>query len=147
MKIAVDEARGRGEAQIDAAHRKRLESRYDKRVKAGLKAHPEITKPTGRRGRTGQSKETNLLRRLRDRRGEVLRFLGDLDVPFDNNQAERDLRMIKVQQKVSGCFRSEKGAERFCVISSFISTIRKQGISLMDSIKTAFTGETAPSAT
>jgi len=65
-------------------------------VKAGLEAHPEITKPSGRRGRIGQSKETNLLRRLRDKREEVLRFMNDLGVPFDNNQSERDLRMIKV---------------------------------------------------
>ncbi len=116
-------------------------------MKAGLEAHPEITKPSGRRGRIGQSKETNLLRRLRDKREEVLRFMNDLGVPFDNNQSERDLRMIKVQQKVSGCFRSVKGAERFCVISSYISTIRKQGINLMNSIKSAFTGEKAPLST
>jgi transposase len=140
MKKAADEACGNGRKQVDAAHRKRLRSRYDKWVKAGLEAHPEITKPSGRRGRIGQSKETNLLRRLRDKCEEVLRFINDLSVPFDYNQAERDLRMIKVQQKVSGCFRIEKGAERCCVISSYISTIRKQGCNLMDSIKAAFIG-------
>lgn len=137
MKKAADEAREKDQERIDAAHRKRLQSRYDKWVKAGLQAHPEITKPTGKRGRIGQSKETNLLRRLRDKREEVLRFVNDLSVPFDNNQAERDLRMIKVQQKVSGCFRSENGAKRFCVISSYISTIRKQGLNLMEAIKAA----------
>lgn len=88
-----------------------------------------------------QSKETNLLRRLRDKREEVLRFFDDLSVSFDNNQAERDLRMIKVQQKVSGCFRSKSGAERFCTISSFISTVRKQGIGVMQSLKSAFSGK------
>lgn len=61
-----------------------------------------------------------LRRRLRDQRAEVWRFLNDLRVPFDSNQAERDLRMIKVQQKVPGCFRSEKGSERFCLISNYI---------------------------
>jgi len=147
MKKAADEAIEKGREQIDAAHRKRLQSRYDKWVKAGLEAHPEITKPSGRRGRIGQSKETNLLRRLRDKREEVLRFMNDLSVPFDNNQAERDLRMIKVQQKVSGCFRSEKGAERFCLISSYISTIRKQGLNLMESIKAAFAADSVTSNT
>ncbi len=90
--------------------------------------------------RDKQSTEHNLLRRLRDKREEVLRFVDDLSVPFDNNQAERDLRMIKVEQKVSGCFGSTHGAERFCVISSYISTIRKQGMNLLESIKAAFAG-------
>lgn len=147
MKKAADEARGKSKEQIEAAHRKRLQTRYDKWVKAGLRSHPEQSKPTGKRGRIGQSKETNLLRRLRDKREEVIRFMNDLSVPFDNNQAERDLRMIKVQQKVSGCFRSEKGAERFCTISSYISTIRKQGLNLIESIKAAFTKDQAPSPT
>ena len=112
----------------------------DKWICAGLKAHPEQLQSTGKRGRIKQSTEHNLLRRLRDKSEEVLRFVDDLNVPFDNNQAERDLRMIKVQQKVSGCFRSTQGAERFCVISSYISTIRKQGLNLLESIKTAFAG-------
>jgi transposase len=126
-------------------HFQRPEGAYDKWVKAGLKFHPVITKATGKRGRIGQSKETNLLRRLRDKREEVLCFLNMPGVPFDNNQAERDLRMIKVQQKVSGCFRSEQGADRFCAVSSYISTIRKQGLNLMASIKAAFTGNPAAS--
>ena len=139
-KQAADQARERGDESLDSAHRKRLKQRYDKWVRAGLKAHPEQLRSTGKRGRIKQSTERNLLRRLRDKRGEVLRFVDDLSVPFDNNQAERDLRMIKVQQKVSGCFRSIRGAERFCIISSYISTIRKHGLDLMLSIKTAFTG-------
>lgn len=147
MKKAVEDAKARGQEQMDTAQRKQLETRYDKRLKAGLRDHPEITHSTGRRGRIRQSKETNLLRRMRDKREEVMRFMSDFSVPFDNNQAERDLRMIKVQQKVSGCFRSEKGAESFCVISSFISTIRKQGINLMESIKSTFAGKTVPSST
>lgn len=138
MKRATDEAREKGQPAVAAAHRKKLENEYDKWVSAGLKAHPEETCGSGRRGRVRQSAETNLLRRLRDKRDEVLRFLHDLEVPFDNNQAERDLRMIKVQQKVSGCFRSISGAERFCVMSSYISTVRKQGRDLMAAIKAAF---------
>jgi len=140
MKQAADQARANGEKVIAAGHRERLQKRYDDWVSRGLEAHPEQVKPSGKRGRVKQSPETNLLRRLRDQREEVLRFSNDLQVPFDNHQAERDLRMIKVPQKVSGCFRSEEGAKRYCVISSYISTIRKHGLNLMDSLKSAFTG-------
>lgn len=143
MKKAADEASQNGNTEIAATQRQRLEGVYDKWVRAGLKAHPEELKPTGRRGRLKQSPEYNLLKRLRDKREEVLRFLHDLSVPFDNNQAERDLRMIKVQQKVSGCFRSETGAKRFCDFSSYISTVRKLGMNLMESIKSALTGAPA----
>ena len=85
---------------------------------------------------------------MNEKRDEVLRFAHDLEDPFDNNQEERDLRMIKVQQKVSGCFRSERGARKFCTIRSYLSTTRsylsttrKHGLNLMDSIKSAFAGQ------
>lgn len=87
-----------------------------------------------------QSKATNLLLRLRDHADEVLRFLHDLRVPFDNNQAERDLRMMKVQQKISGRFRTEGGARAFCVIRSYISTLRKQGQPILAALEQAFRG-------
>lgn len=138
MKKSAEEAREKGHKKIGQKERQRHRTHYDRWVRAGLVAHPEATQPSGKRGRIAQSKETNLLRRLRDKSEEVLRFIDDLRVPFDNNQAERDLRMIKVQQKVSGCFRSEAGARAFCVISSYISTVRKRGSNLIDSLKAAF---------
>ena len=140
MKQAADEARQRERSRIAPATLKPLTAGYDRWIAKGLKAHPKLEKQPGKRGRAKQSKERNLLMRMKEKRAEVLRFAHDLSVPFDNNQAERDLRMIKVQQKVSGCFRSERGAGVFCAIRSYLSTARKHGLNLMNSIKTAFAG-------
>ena len=91
-----------------------------------------------------QSKAYNLLvselATLRDYEGDVLRFMHDFRVPFDNNQAERDLRMAKVQQKVSGCFRSQQGAEAFCRIRGYISSLRKQALHVFSALVQLFCG-------
>ena len=88
-----------------------------------------------------QSKSRNLLERLLEFEEETLMFMEDSDVPFTNNQGERDLRMTKVQQKISGCFRSFRGAEDFCLIRSYISTCRKNGVHPMDALRTLFVGK------
>jgi transposase len=85
-----------------------------------------------------------LVNRLRGRREEVLRFMSDLTVPFTNNGSERDLRMVKVQQKIGGCFRTEDGARDFCRVRSYLSTARKQGHRLLYALERVLAGKPLP---
>ncbi|WP_075164453.1 IS66 family transposase [Ktedonobacter racemifer] len=92
--------------------------------------------PPGKRGKPRQHPAHNLLDRLRIHGDAVLAFVRDFRVPFDNNLAERDVRMLRVQQKISGCFRSVRGADSFCRLRSSISTMRKQGHRLITTLET-----------
>ena len=103
-----------------------MRTRYDTIITEAEAGNPPRPCRPGTRGRVKQSPACNLIRRLREHRNEVLRFLTDLRVPFDNNQAERDLRRPKLKQKISGCFRSETGEDAFTIIRSCLSTRRKQ---------------------
>lgn len=98
--------------------------------------------PSGRRGRTKQSKATNLLTRLRTQAADVWRFMTDAGVPFSNNIAEQAVRMPKVKQKISGCFRSVRGAEAFCTIRSYAATMHKQGANIFHCLALVFQGKT-----
>jgi transposase len=110
---------------------------------AVTKGESECPKPetSGRRGKTAQTKARNLLERFRDYEGEILRFARDPEVPFTNNVAERDLRMVKVKQNVSGYFRSEEGARAFCRIRSYLMTQWRKGIPPIQALKSAIEGQ------
>jgi transposase len=123
-----------------------FERRYDRVVNAGYEANPRpLPKEDGnqpkKRGRPKQTPPLNLLDRLRDFKPQVLAFLYDFRVPFDNNLAERDVRMIKVKQKVSGCFRTLAGAKDFARIRGYISTARKNTVNVFGAIREAFVGK------
>jgi transposase len=102
---------------------------------------PMPDKPSGKRGRIAKSDAHNLLERLRKYETAVLLFAQDSNVPFTNNRAERDLRMAKVKQKVSGCFRSELYAQAYCRISSYVQTMQNKGYNPLLAIQLAFAGQ------
>jgi transposase len=136
MKGEVERVRGEGGKRLPEDRLELLTASYDRLVAEGQKAQL----PLGVHGQV-LKQARNLLLRFERRREEVLRFLMDFAVPFDNNQAERDLRMVKLQQKTSGCFRSEEGARRFCRIRGYLSTMRKQGRGVLDALAGACRGK------
>jgi transposase len=125
-KLVADRARAAGCGRVDDDTRARLHGRYRRLLADGQVANPSPR--AARRGRLRRSPAAKLLARLDRHRNEVLRSLDDCRVPFDNNQAERDLRMVKLQQKISGCWRTVDGAAAFLTVRSYLSTARKRGM-------------------
>ena len=140
LKVALRCRHFHGQNAIPASRIMRLTKIYDKIIKHGLAFH-EAQTPLPCKGKRGQQPRCtghNLLLRLFHYKQDVLRFLHDPAHPFTNNDAERDLRMMKCKQKISAGFRSTQGAEQFARIRGFISTIRKQGFNVLNSIQSVF---------
>ena len=139
-KQAVEQAQQQGYRSLNAQALTDLTDRYKTLVQEGYAANPPPPPQPHKRGKPRQSKARNLLDRLHTYEEATLRFLHDFAVPFDNNQAERDVRMLKVQQKISGGFRTIEGAEAFCRVRSYISTLRKQGRQVLTTLQQVFAG-------
>jgi hypothetical protein len=146
MRGAVTAARATGAEHLDPTLRTRLVARYHQLLCQGVTANPLPSPPPGppKPGRRKQPPVRNLLDRLFQHQDEVLAFLDDFAVPFDNNQAERDLRMLKVQQKISGCFRSPAGAVAFCRIRGVLSTLHKARAALLTRLQALFANDPLP---
>lgn len=149
IKATVERAQANDLPQLSDEQLATFTNRYDRLVRRASRLNPpppqEKPDESAKRFRVVRVKSRApappLIRRLQEKREQVLRFMTDLRVPFDNNGAERDIRMVKLQQKTSGCFRTEEGAEAFCRIRSYLSTARKQGHSPLIALEHAFTGK------
>ena len=128
--------------QLTQEQKEPWELRYRAIIAEGWEVNPLPPEPVQKkRGRRKKTKSQNLLERLRDHESSALAFLHEKDVPFSNNLAEQDIRMIKIRLKISGCFRTLQGARQFARIRSYISTARKQAWNILDAITRAVLGQ------
>jgi transposase len=139
LNTAVNDAKATGKTALPTRRLAEFRTRYRALIADGWKAHPPPT-PTGKQGRPKLGVAGSLLRRLDIYQDDVLRFATDFRVPFDNNQAERDIRMIRLQQKISGSWRSEAGADAFLAVRSYLSTAHKHQRNALDVLRELFTG-------
>ena len=140
LLLEIHDATTKAGGCLDEASAKHFRSRYRNILTRGNRECPPTVPHNASAKRVAQSKSRNLLDRLRDFETETLRFMTDPLVPFTNNQCENDLRMTKVQQKISGCFRSFEGAQIFCRVRSYLSTCRKHDIQATEALQALFEG-------
>lgn len=148
MDHLTNQWRAQGARQLPAAVRQEVLAEYFEILRIGYAAHANqpMPPPPKRGGHKKQNPSLNLLDAFLHRAEQVLGFVEDLSIPFTNNLAERDLRMLKVQQKISGSFRSTEGLTAFCALRSYLSTMRKQGRPLLSSLRAVFAGSPFPIA-
>ena len=141
MKASVEQAQAQGQTQLIPHELTQFVQQYRDLIETGLKLNPPNPPLAHARGRPKQTPARNLLERLDAHQAEVLSFIHDFQVPFDNNQAERDIRMMKLKQKISGGFRSKEGAQIFCRIRGYLSTLKKQKHNLLHALEQVFLGK------
>ncbi|MGA2015292.1 MAG: IS66 family transposase [Solirubrobacteraceae bacterium] len=139
-KALVEQAKAGGLKRLTNKALGRLHASYREVIAMGYEENPDLAADTSGR-RPKRTKAQNLLLRLDERETDALRFASDFRVPFDNNQAERDIRMVKLQQKISGCWRTTDGAERFLAIRSYLSTAHKHGQRPIDALTALTAGQ------
>lgn len=140
MKKVKDKAVHAEKEEVSYYHLHKFDKQYDEIIKLAYEENPLPETTAKKRGRKKKTKVLNLICRLDNYKASVCLFIKNLCVPFDNNQAERDLRMVKVKTKVSGCFRSEEGAQEYLTIMSYIGTTHKHGINAFTAIREAISG-------
>ena len=137
-KEATESAMAKGHKHLDATTLHSIRVRYGQLVSKGWAANEEPS--TANASKWYANSAANLLERLDTYRDDVLRFTTDFNVPFDNNQGERDIRMVKLQQKISGSWRTKAGADHFCAIRSYVSTMKKHGYDVLAGLHQLFKG-------
>ena len=140
MKKVKEKALEAEKEEVSYYYLHKFDKEYDKLIKLAYEENPMPEVTAKKRGRKKKTKVLNLICRLDNYKASVCLFMKNLCVPFDNNQAERDLRMVKVKTKVSGCFRSEEGAQEYLTIMSYIGTAHKHGINSFTAIREAILG-------
>ncbi len=148
IKAAVDQAREGGRKRLAPRQQQEFQHKYGEAIRQAQKLYGTLQRQKGRAKKPKAAESPlraagrKLACRLRDKKEQVLLFMNDFAVPFDNNQSERDLRMLKVKQKVSGCFRTDVGATEFCRVRGYLATMKKQGASVMAAVRSVCAGKT-----